>query len=139
MHDLMKKLLEKKAGEGKMLSDNEKDAKMSVLGDLKSHMDHMLSEKVGGLKKVSVMSDSKPGLDEGLKKARELIAHGDEQPDHGEHDSENELLPGEGQEDEGSEQEEMSESPDEEMSEQEADRKIAELQAHKEKLKAKKA
>lgn len=134
MHDMMKKLLEKKALNGKMLPDHEKEAKMSVLHELRKHMDDMMADKVGSLKKVSVMSDSKPGLEHGLDKARELIAAGDEQPDHGEPESENELLPGEGTEDEGSLQDELSD--EQSMSPEEIDAEIARLTSLKEKRKA---
>lgn len=65
---MLKKLKKK---EGKMPS-HEKDAKMSVLSHLRDMAQESMGGKLSGLKKVSVMSDSKEGLKEGLSKAQEL-------------------------------------------------------------------
>lgn len=67
--DNFKKMLEKKKG----LSDVEKDAKMNVVKDLRDSASSMMKDKLGGLKKVTVASDSKEGLEEGLDKAEELL------------------------------------------------------------------
>ncbi len=65
------------------MSDHEKQAKMGVLHHLKSmaedmmkgHMDNQPPGGAGGMKKVSVMSDSPEGLSEGLDKAKDLVQH----------------------------------------------------------------
>lgn len=74
-----------------------KDAKMAVLQNLKKDAEGAMSGKLDkmGMKKVSVMSDSKEGVEKGLDKAKELV--------------------------EGSPEEEASESPDEEAMEGAAD------------------
>lgn len=135
MNDMMKKLLEKKSKDGKMLPDHEKEAKMSVLHDLKNHMNDMMANKVDGLKKVSVMSDSPEGLKEGLDKAQELLHHPKDSELALPSDSDKES--GESLEEEASEspEEEALESPEEEMSEGDIDAKIAHLMALKSKKK----
>jgi len=74
MHDMMKKLLEKKKSEGKTLSPLEKEAKMGVVDSLKKAAEDAMAEK--GLKKITVASDSKSGLKKGLDMAKEMAAKG---------------------------------------------------------------
>lgn len=70
MHDdMMKRFKDKK----KDMSKSEKSAKLSVLKDLSSEMAGMMGDKLKGLKKVTVASDSKEGLKEGLEKAESLL------------------------------------------------------------------
>jgi len=76
MQDKLMKKLEKK---GKKLNPVEKEAKMGVLKDLSSQAGEMLRDKLKGLKKVTVASDSKEGLKEGLEKAEEMVAGAPEQ------------------------------------------------------------
>lgn len=76
-----KKLLEKKRQMGKSLDGVEKDAKLSAVQTLKNFANDALKDKMGDMKKVSVASDSKEGLVEGMEKAKDLIK-GDE--GHGE-------------------------------------------------------
>lgn len=65
-----RKMLMKKAREGKFLKDDEVSAKMDVLKELKDMArDGMASD----LKKVTVASDSKEGLKKGLEKAKEVL------------------------------------------------------------------
>ena len=52
------------------MSDVEKDAKKSVLGELRQTADDMMKDKLSGLKKVTVASDSPEGLEEGLEKVK---------------------------------------------------------------------
>jgi len=74
---LRDKLMEALKNKKKDLSDSERDAKMDVVKDLrKSAMDSM-KDRLNGVKKVSVMSDSEEGLKEGLDKAEDIIS-GDE-------------------------------------------------------------
>lgn len=74
MHDKMMKMLGKK----RSLSENEKKAKMDVMGELRDSAASAMSDKMDGLKKVSVMSDSKEGLKHGLDKAKSMFNKGGE-------------------------------------------------------------
>lgn len=119
MHDeMLAKLLAKKAKSGKILSDNERQAKMDVLKSLDDEMSQEMGDKVKNLKKVTVASDSSQGLEKGLEKAKKLLAKQDESAEPAE--------------------EEMDESSDEEESEDlsldELDAKIRELE-HLKKMK----
>jgi len=104
MSKLFDKLMEKKKHEGKgHMRPEEKKAKVGILEDLKNAMSEHMSGKLGGLKKVTVASDSKEGLKKGLEKAKEITGH---------------MPEGEG-EDEESPVHEASESVDEEAAEHE--------------------
>ena len=70
-----KDLLKKKMSEGCKMSDNEKEAKMCVLDELKAMMRGKMGED---LKEVTVASDSKEGMKEGLEKAKDLVAANEE-------------------------------------------------------------
>lgn len=51
-----------------------KEAKMKMLKELKKMMQNDMYEGMGeGMKKVTVMSDSEKGLEEGLSKAEEIL------------------------------------------------------------------
>lgn len=157
MMDKMKKMLDKKKDKGKM-SDVQRDAKMSVVKDMKDMASEMMGDKIKGMKKVSVASASGEGLKEGLDKAREMIsgmsedghsAMDDDQnmmEDKAEdaiHDSgDGEFSKGEGSDNKHEMLEEAMESPEEEAAEnedeedhEEIDKKIAELMAKKAKMK----
>jgi hypothetical protein len=117
-----RKLLEKKHAEGKSLSGVEKDAKSSVLEHLKQMASDSIGDKLKGLKKVTVASDSPHGLAEGLDKAKEMIGDpgvhdkGGEPGEHMEHD-EGHMMPNE----EESDEHEASESPEQEEAEEQAE------------------
>jgi hypothetical protein len=68
------KLIAKKQAEGKSMSAVHKNAKGSVLEDLMEHLSGAGMDKIKGMKKVSVASDSKLGLSKGLEKAKEMIS-----------------------------------------------------------------
>jgi hypothetical protein len=68
------KLLEKKSKDGQHLSGVERDAKMSVLHDLRGQAAEAMKSGLHNLKKVSVMSDSPEGLSEGLSKAKDMVS-----------------------------------------------------------------
>jgi len=70
MKDL-EKLLMKKKETGKM-SEEEAQAKMDVLSEL-LEMGSRVKNGMDSLKKVSVISDDKEGLEKGLEKAQELV------------------------------------------------------------------
>ena len=91
----MYKMLKQMKGKESKMSSHEKDAKMGVLSHLRDMAQESMGSKLHGLKKVSVMSDKPEGLEMGLAKAKELVKHLEE----------------------GSSEEEMSESPDVEASE----------------------
>jgi hypothetical protein len=73
MKEKMAKMLAKKRD----LHPAEKKAKMDVVKDLKDLASSAMSDKMDGLKKVSVMSNSKEGLKHGLEKAGQIVS-GDE-------------------------------------------------------------
>lgn len=111
MHEKLMKKLEKK---GKKLSPLEQKAKMDVVKELQSQAGDMMGEKLKGLKKVTVASDSEEGLKAGLEKAEEVL----EQKEEAEQEDESE---------------EMSAESEEELSPEEIDAKIQELMALKKK------
>lgn len=109
----------------KKLSEIEKKASSKVLGDLREHMKGIMGEKMAGLKKVTVASNTKEGLKKGLSTAEEVL----------------DKKPIESAEEEISESPEVEESEDEsseehsaDLSAEEIDAKIKELLALKEKL-----
>lgn len=97
MMQKFQKMLEKKSKGEKPLSDMEKEAKMSVIDEMRKMADDQMGGKLDGLKKVTVAANSKPGLAEGLDKAKQILGHGEE----------------------GSDDEEASESPEMEQAEEE--------------------
>jgi hypothetical protein len=124
-----KELLQKKLKEGKFLSEDDIEAKKSVLSELKSDMEKQLAENLKGIKKVVVTSNSPEGLKEGLEKAKEIVKSAPEMEKVADMDDEEEL-------EEHEDKEELKEHKDEEeLSEEEIDKKLADLMAKKEKLK----
>lgn len=115
MEKMKEKLMKHLAKKGKKLEPLEKEAKMSVLSDLKNFAQEKMGEKLkDGIKKVTVASSDDEGLKEGLEKAKELLGSEEKEEDCEE------------------EQEEMEKEP---QNEDEIDAKIKELLALKEKLK----
>lgn len=103
MIDKLEKLLSKKHKAGKMLGDDEKKAKMDVIGCMRDMAAKAMGDKVSGLKKVTVAAPDKEGLEKGLDKAKELLDSKEaEEPKSEEMDSE------ESPEEEASEVEDMS-------------------------------
>lgn len=76
--DKMAKLFEKKKKMGPGMPDIERDAKMGVLKNLRDQAAGAMGDKLKGLKKVTVASDSPAGLEKGLEKAKEIVDSGDE-------------------------------------------------------------
>lgn len=72
MDDMLKRFKDKK----KDMSKSEKSAKMDVLKGLSKEMGDLMGEKLKGLKKVTVASDSQEGLKHGLEKAEEILESG---------------------------------------------------------------
>lgn len=72
MHNKMMKMLGKKRD----LSEHEKNAKLEVMKEMRDEAAKAMHGKLDGLKKVSVMSDSKSGLKEGLDKAKSMMSNG---------------------------------------------------------------
>ena len=108
----------------KKMSDSEKKAKLTALEEARAMATDMLKDKVKGLKKVTVASDSKEGLKKGLEKAEDIL---------GESESEDEEME-EGQEEESEEY--SPEIPEECDTEEEIDALIAKLEEKKRSLKA---
>jgi len=80
--DALKKIMEKKISKEGEMEPSKKKAKMELLQELRSMAEGMMKEDLdghmGALKKVTVASDSKEGLKEGLEKAEEVV-EGDEE------------------------------------------------------------
>jgi len=75
---LFDKLLEKKKKSGMQMSENECKAKTNVVKSLKDFASEAMGKDLGGLKKVTVASNSEEGLKKGLDKAEEAIEGDDE-------------------------------------------------------------
>lgn len=73
MQDKMMKMLISKKKEGKTLSDSDKKSKLHALQGMKGLANKMMGDKLQSLKKVTVASDSNPGLKQGLHKAEDLL------------------------------------------------------------------
>jgi hypothetical protein len=123
-------LLKKKKAQGKELRPIEAKAKGDVINDLMSEMGGSAVDKLKGLKKVTVASDSPEGMQKGLKMAEKVVKKSPS------------MIEDEVMKEEGSEHE-MSESEDEESSEHEyaehedRDSTILELKKQIEELKQK--
>lgn len=76
--DKMMKLFAKKKASGDMMDDNEKNAKLSVLQHLHDMAKSAMGDKLHGLGKVEVASDSPEGLESGLEHAHDLLKGVDE-------------------------------------------------------------
>jgi hypothetical protein len=63
----------KMLGKKRDLSEHEKNAKMDVMNEMRNEAASAMHGKLGGLKKVSVMSDSSEGLKHGLDKAKQIL------------------------------------------------------------------
>lgn len=81
MQDKMLKMLMAKKKEGKGLSDSEKKSKLQALEGMKGMAHKMMSDKLHNLKKVTVASDSAPGLKQGLQKAEDILDKSPEDQD----------------------------------------------------------
>lgn len=135
MSKLFDKLMEKKKKDGGKMRPEEKEAKMGVLENLKQAMSESMSGKLGGLKKVTVASDSTEGLKKGLDKAKEITGHLPESEGEDEESPDHEAA--ESVEEETAEHEAGSEeSEDEEYTPEEIDAKIQKLLALKKKMKS---
>jgi hypothetical protein len=134
----LQKLMAKKKSEGKKLSGAEKKGKEDTLQSLIDDMMGMDGEKVKGMKKVTVASNSPKGLSKGLDKAKELIG---DAPTGGLEDGEEEMSEGEEMMEEEMPEGESEESPEMEEesveSEEESSESPEELEAEIEKLKEK--
>jgi len=125
MQHKLEKLMRKKAEKGDVLSKSHAKAKSGILKDLMDDMMGMEGEKVKGLKKVTVASNSPMGLKKGLEKAEDIVEempNGEEMPE-GEEMSEKESS--------------EEESPEMEVAEEEGEENVEDLKAEIEKLKEK--
>lgn len=161
MREKFDKLLAKK---GKKISPAEQKAKGDVLSDLHGQASDAMGDKLMQMKKVSVMSPDKQGLEEGLDKAKELLnnvpndtddnnyqaveghgdAHDEDSGTNEEHEGGPVYPPGsdhqeesmESPEEENQEVEQGLEPEDHAMSEEELDKKIALLTQLKAKMRS---
>ena len=125
----MKELFAKK----KKIGNNEKEAKMGVMKEISDMAGAAMGDKLKGLKKVSVMSDSKEGLEKGLDKAKDMVEPSDSDQELEDMESNDDIRPGH-VENEG---DEMPEGHDECGGCGECiDAKLAHLMKKKEELKA---
>ncbi len=126
MMDKLARLIEKK--KIRPLDEDEKDAKLGVLGDLRDLAKGSMGDKIKGLKEVKVASDSKEGLRRGLDKAEEIM---DQDPEMHDEDAPvskaSEEESDEHESEESPEQEMEEHKPFDEMSEEELDQKLQEL------------
>jgi len=74
MHEKLKAMMAKKRD----LSPSEKKAKMDAVHEMRGAASEMMGDKMDGLKKVSIMSNSKDGLSKGLDKAKQIVSQGQE-------------------------------------------------------------
>lgn len=103
----------------KKLSPVEQKASSKVLDELRKHAQSMMSDKVKGLKKVTVASDSSEGLKKGLSKAEEIIGKKPTSTDLGTPEEELDKQTVDGEEEEETPEHEASESPEMEQMEDE--------------------
>lgn len=114
----MKDFMFKKKMKSEGMNAIDKEAKLAAVSEMKKMAEDAMSEKLGGLKKVTVAAPDDESLKQGLEKAEDIV--------------ESKL----GESEDESEMEEESEDESEiAMSEEELDKKIQELLALKEKLK----
>jgi hypothetical protein len=74
MHEKLMKMMAKKRD----LSPSEKKAKMDAVHEMRGIASDAMGNKMDGLKKVSVMSNSKQGLAAGLDKAKGIVSQDQE-------------------------------------------------------------
>lgn len=133
MHKLAKMLEHKKV---RPLDDDEKEAKMGVLGSLKDYAEQEMAHPLRKMKEVKVAASSQEGLKAGLDKAREMA--GKEDPEQGmeipEETDESEHMATETDEEEKAEDHEDSDHMDDihdGMDDAEIDAKLSHLMALK--------
>lgn len=112
----LNELIAKKKAKGDVLDPMEASAKSSVLKNLMSDMGDLDSAKLGKVQKVTVAAPDKKGLEEGLEKAKEIVEEKDSSDSYA------------GMEDKAEEELEEDESL-EDLSPEELEEKIAEMQA----------
>lgn len=114
----MKDFMFKKKMKSEGMNAIDKEAKLAAVSEMKKMAEDAMSEKLGGLKKVTVAAPDDESLKQGLEKAEDIV-----ESKLGESEDESEM------EEESEDESEMA------MSEEELDKKIQELLALKEKLK----
>lgn len=105
MDDFLKLLKKKSDEQGGPKMNRHMEAKAAMAKELSDLLGSDLAEGVKGIKKVTVASDSEQGLEEGLKKAKEVL---DSEDDESMEDSEHEA----GESDSEEEMEDMGEVSD---------------------------
>lgn len=133
---------------GRPLGEHEMEAKMKVIKAMRDMAAGHMGEKLKGLKKVTVASNDKEGLEAGLEKAKAMIGSGsDKERDDDMEDLEEDFGADLDHDDEEGEplahkmdvpHKESTECDPSELSEDELDAKLAELMALKNQMDAKK-
>lgn len=137
MDEKMMKMLMQKKKEGKSLSDSDKAAKMQALHGMRSMADEMMGEKLKGLKKVTVASNDKSGLEHGLDEAKKML---EKSHDNEENSPESDMSPqemsdeAEPQPDDETEEGEDVMTAEDCKSPEDIDRLMSKLQAKKEEM-----
>lgn len=114
---MREKLMKKLQSKGKELDPLEKQAKMGVIKELSKQAGDMLGSQIHPMKKVTVASDSKEGLKEGLDKAAGLVEHANE------HETDPDKLMEEAEEESGADL-------DKDMEEGESDEHLGKILGH---------
>lgn len=115
MEDRLKRLMKAKMAK-QLEHPMDRKAKMDAMGDLHKMASDLMGSRLHGLKKVSVMSNDKEGLEEGLDKAKGILEGHLE--DHGVSDTSPEVADDMAHEEHETNSEEESETPDEQVHEE---------------------
>jgi hypothetical protein len=118
--DKFTKLLENKAKTQKPMSGPEKSAKLRAVQDMRKMASDEMAMPLKNLKKVTVASNTPEGVQTGLEKAKEMLEGGSEETSESQHEA---MMEG----DEMGEHS-LEEKDPEEMSPEELEMKIAELE-----------
>lgn len=127
------KMLEERAKKAKKMSGPEKQAKMDAVREIDGMASKMMSDKLRGIKQVSVAAPDKEGLQKGLDMAEEIVGGDEAQDSKDQYESDESKEEASSEEKESSEDQEQKE-PSEEAEESKED-KIRRLEEELENLK----
>lgn len=131
------RMLEKKKKSGKEMSDVEQEAKMGVVKAMRDMASEQMGKKLGGLKKITVASDSPQGLKEGLAKVKDMMGlakEGQEEDESGVEAMDDDQIADSGEESPEDEDAELAN-----MSEDEINIQLEKLMAMKKKMDSQKS
>lgn len=78
MNPMLAKLMALK-GKSKEMDPAEKEGKLAALSSFSDMAKEAMGHKLGGVKKVTVASNTPQGLEKGLDKAKQIVGHGDDE------------------------------------------------------------